>query len=48
MGDLYPLAGKEESQEEINVGVGYKVVPLRPQRNMLRLNWKLNNVVRFL
>ena len=27
IGDLYPLAGKGESQEEINRGVGYKVVP---------------------
>ena len=27
IGDLYPLAGEEESQEETNVGVGYKVVP---------------------
>ena len=25
--DLYPLAGEGESQEETNVGVGYKVVP---------------------
>ena len=27
IGDLYPLAGKGESQQEINRGVGYKVVP---------------------
>ena len=27
IGVLYPLAGEEESQEETNVGVGYKVVP---------------------
>ena len=27
IGDLYPLAGEEESQEETNVGVSYKVVP---------------------
>ena len=27
IGDLYPLAGEEESQEETNVRVGYKVVP---------------------
>ena len=27
IGDLYPLAGEEGSQEETNVGVGYKVVP---------------------
>ena len=27
IGDRYPLAGKEESQKETNVGVGYKVVP---------------------
>ena len=27
IGDLYPLAGEEGSQEETNMGVGYKVVP---------------------
>ena len=27
IGDRYSLAGKEESQKETNVGVGYKVVP---------------------
>ena len=27
IGDLYPLAGEGESQQETNGGVGYKVVP---------------------
>ena len=27
IGDLYPLSGEEESEEETHRGVGYKVVP---------------------